>query len=82
MPWSEFTALLAGLGPETPLGAIVDIRSEKDGERIKHFTPEQRRIRTEWLTRQAKKLIKNDPDKARAQVESIQAAFKAAFYKP
>ncbi len=82
MPWSEFTALLSGIGPETPLGAIVDIRSETDGDIIKHFTPEQRRIRREWQTKQAKKLIENNPDAARAQVESIQAAFKAAFFNP
>ena len=30
MPWSEFTNLVAGLLPETPLGAVVKIRSEDD----------------------------------------------------
>ena len=80
MPWSEFTSLLAGLNHETPLGMIVDIRSETDHKIIKNFSPDQRRIRREWHTRQAKKLVKNDPSRADEQIKSIQAVFKAAFY--
>lgn len=41
MSWGEFSTLLAGIMPETPLGQIVSIRSEDDKETLKHFTPEQ-----------------------------------------
>lgn len=49
MSWDEFATLLSGLNTETPLGRTVAIRSEKDKEKIKNFSPEERRIRNEWL---------------------------------
>lgn len=55
MKWDEFRDLLVGLGPETPLGRIVAIRAEDDKEVLKHFTKEQKRIRSEWRMRRAKK---------------------------
>jgi hypothetical protein len=51
MPWGEFTTLLGGLNGETPLGHIVSIRSEKDSEKIKKFSPQERKIRNEWRTK-------------------------------
>jgi hypothetical protein len=54
MKWDEFRARLIGIGPETPLGRIVAIRSEDDKEMLKHFTPEQKRIRNEWMQKRAK----------------------------
>ncbi|MEK4239062.1 Gp15 family bacteriophage protein [Paenibacillus sp. FSL H7-0714] len=53
MPWTEFCTLVAGLMPDTPLGSIVTIRSEKDLKVIKGFTADQRRIHNEWRKRQA-----------------------------
>ena len=54
MPWGEFTTLLGGLNGETPLGHIVSIRSERDSEKIKKFSPQERKIRNEWRTRHRK----------------------------
>ena len=51
MPWDEFCALVGGLMPDTPLGQIVSIRAEKDPAVIKSFTPDQKRIRDEWMRR-------------------------------
>lgn len=34
---------------ETPLVRIVRIRSEKDGDVLRHFTKEQHRIRNDWI---------------------------------
>ena len=48
MSWDEFSTLLGGLNGETPLGHIVSIRSEKDPERIKNFTPAEKKIRNDW----------------------------------
>ena len=53
MKWSEFKALLTGIGPETPLGRIVSIRSEDDPEVLKHFTKGQHQIRNEWRKKSA-----------------------------
>lgn len=48
MKWTEFSALISGLGPESPLGRIVSIRSEEDNEVLKYFTKEQMKIRNKW----------------------------------
>ncbi len=60
MSWAEFRQLLCGLDAETPLGRIVSIRAEKDPKRLKEFTPEMRRIRSEWLRKRAKVMPKKD----------------------
>ena len=54
MKWSEFAALLVGISPDTALGRIVSIRSETDKNVLKHMTPSQRKIRSDWLLRRAK----------------------------
>ncbi len=54
MKWDEFKALLVGIGPDTPLGRIVSIRSEEDKDILKYFTAEQNRIRNEWRTKHRK----------------------------
>lgn len=46
--------MLSGIGPDTPLGRIVAIRSETDKNVLKHFTRDQKRIRSEWMARRAK----------------------------
>lgn len=53
MKWDEFRSLLSGIGPDTPLGRIVSIRSEDDKNILKYFTKEQHRIRNEWRQRKA-----------------------------
>lgn len=49
LEWDEFLNLLGGLLPETPLSRVVAIRKEKDPEVLKKFTPEQKKIRNDWL---------------------------------
>ncbi len=51
MTWAEFSTLLSGLLPDTPLGQVVSIRCEKDPKRIRNFTPAQKRIHDEWAQR-------------------------------
>ena len=60
MPWAEFCQLLTGIGPDTALGRIVSIRSEDDKDILKHFTPDQRRIRSEWMGNRAKAKTVNE----------------------
>lgn len=60
MKWSEFRALLCGLSPETPLGRIVSIRAEDDKEILKHFSKEQKKIRSEWRNKGAKKVSEEE----------------------
>ncbi len=51
MQWEEFCSLLAGLNEKTPLGRMVNIRCEDDPDMLKAFTPEMRRIRAKWRSR-------------------------------
>lgn len=72
MSWREFSYLLEGLSGNTPLGQIVSIRAENDPERLKDFTPEQRRIRSEYRNKIAKK-------KSSEEVKDAIERFKQAF---
>ena len=72
--WDEFKALLAGLSPETALGRIVAIRSENDENILKHFSPEQKRIRNEWRDSSAKKITAENFAEQMADLERIMAA--------
>lgn len=48
MSWDEFCSLLSGLNEKTALGRIVSIRAENDPKIVREFSPEQKRIRSEW----------------------------------
>lgn len=72
MKWSEFRDLLVGIGPETALGRIVSIRAEDNKERLKNFTKEQRRIRSEWRRKRAKQISPQERDK---MLEQLKQAF-------
>lgn len=74
--WGEFSTLLAGLMPETPLGQVVSIRSETNKEILKQFTPYQRKIRSDWHNFLAKQ---TSPADARAAVRSFQEMCRQAF---
>lgn len=63
MPYSEFCSYLSGIMPDTPLGRIVSIRSEENEEILKHFTPEQKRIKSEWDKKRASTVSQDDFDK-------------------
>lgn len=76
MKWNEFKALLVGISPETPLGRVVSIRAEEDKEVLKHFTKDQRRIRSEWRNRKAAQMTK---EKVKDAIEQMKQAFIAAF---
>ena len=56
MSWQEFCSLISGLGADTPLGRIVQIRSEQNNDMLKTFTSQQRKIRADWLKNKAEKV--------------------------
>lgn len=78
MTWNEFSTLLKGIMPETPLGQIVSIRSEEDGDMLKHFTPDQHRIRNEWRARSNPLNNMSESDKEEG-MKKIQEIFEKAF---
>lgn len=80
MSWAEFSNLLAGIMPKTPLGQIVSIRSEDDADMLKNFTPEQHRIRNEWRNRQTIKQFEDMTEEEKEmQIKDIQEIFAKTF---
>lgn len=71
MSWREFSYLINGLSGETPLGRVVSIRAEKDPERLKEFTSDEKKIRNDYLSKQAKKMPQEKADKAIEQMRQI-----------
>lgn len=74
MKWAEFCSLLSGLGENTPLARVVQIRLESDPEVIKTFTSAQHRIRNKWQSRHKVKRGKAELD---SFLREIQSAFAA-----
>jgi len=58
--WKEVKVLLTGLLPDTPLGKVVEMRSENDKNTLKNYTPTMNAIRNKWRNKQAKELLKNE----------------------
>lgn len=71
MPYSEFCSYLSGIMPDTPLGRIVSIRSETDKDVLKHFTPEQKKIRSEWQKHNVKHVSKSEMDEVLANFQNM-----------
>lgn len=80
MEFREFLTLLSGIMPETPLGKIIQIRSETDSDVLKHYTSEQKQIRDNWLEKQQKEKIESMTEaEKQAEIKKIQAFFAQAF---
>lgn len=71
MAWSEFCDLLTGLSPDTALARVIAIRAEEDKDVLKRFTPEQRRIRSEWRARVAKQRSEQDVISFLSQMQTV-----------
>lgn len=77
--WSEVKMLISGLLADTPLGRIIQIRSENNKEQLKHFTPEMHKIRNDWRNRQAKDKLK-DEDALNKTFDNMEKMLKVLFY--
>lgn len=78
MSWSEFSTLLAGIMPETPLGQIVSIRSEEDKDMLKSFTKEQHKIRNDWRNR-VNPIRDMSKEEKEEEIRKVQEIFEKAF---
>jgi hypothetical protein len=80
MPFTEFCTLVGGLMGDTPLGQVIQIRSEKDPKTIKGFSPDQKRIYREWRNRQAEKRLDN-PEQLDKDMDALANALANMFRK-
>ena len=74
--WSEVKMLIAGLLPDTPLGNVIQVRSETNKEVLKNFTPEMHRIRNDWRAKLNQRAPTIDDEK---RMEALEAMIAAAF---
>lgn len=77
--WSEVKMLISGLLADTPLGRVIQIRSENDKNQLKHYTPDMHRIRNEWRNRMAKDKLK-DEDALNRTFENMEKMLEVLFY--
>ncbi len=73
LSWAELCSDISGLMSETPLGNIVQIRSEDDSEKLKNFTQDQKNIRWEYRMKMAQNM---DKDEYKKVITDLQKAFK------
>lgn len=50
---------MIGLNSETPLGYVVQIRSEKDPKKIREMSEHEKQIRADWQQFNRKQIMKN-----------------------
>lgn len=72
----EYRKLLIGLNGDTPLGYVVNIRSETDSEKINGMTNQEKKIRTEWQRFKAKNASKNQ-NSITMSLEQFQQALRS-----
>ena len=77
--WSEVKMLISGLLPDTPLGKVIQIRSENNKDVLKSFTPDMHKIRNDWRNRMAKDKLK-DEDALNRTFENMEKMLKVLFY--
>lgn len=73
LSWAELSSDISGLMGDTPLGNVVQIRSQDDKDILKSFTKEQMEIRRKYRNKIAKKISKEEYNRVIAE---FQKAFK------
>ena len=73
MNWAELSSDISGLMGDTPLGNIVQIRSEDDREKLKNFKQKQKNIRLKYRKKMAQNM---DKDEFKKVITDLQKAFK------
>ncbi|MBS5784952.1 MAG: Gp15 family bacteriophage protein [Clostridia bacterium] len=71
MNWAELSSDISGLMADTPLGNIVQIRSEDDKEKLKYFTQEQKNIRWKYRMKIAQNVDKEEYKKVIAEFQQL-----------
>lgn len=71
MSWAELSSDISGLMADTPLGNIVQIRSEDDKEKLKYFTQDQKNIRWKYRMKIAQNVDKEEYKKVIAEFQQL-----------
>ena len=73
MTCDEFYSLLAGMDPDTPLGKLVQIRSENDPKVLEHYTPAQHKIRNDWRAKHSQ--VNKDEEAHKSFLDQMESFF-------
>ena len=80
LSWPEWSKLVSGLMDDTPLGRVVAVRSERDRKILEKFTPQQRKMRSEWAAFRARKAAKAfTGEQLRRQMDDLEQMMAMAF---
>ena len=74
--YSEYRRLLVGLMEDTPLGRVVQVRSESDPKTINEMTAQEKKIRSDWSRFRAKNSSCNAQN-ITMTVEQLQNLFRS-----
>lgn len=74
--YSEYRRLLVGLMEDTPLGRVVQIRSESDPKTISEMTAQEKKIRSDWSQFRAKNNLQS-ANQVTMTVEQLQNLFRS-----
>ncbi len=72
--YAEWESFMVGLLPDSPLGKVISIRSEKDTQRIREFTKDERRIYDEWQSFRTKQISEEEEQKMMRNLERMIAS--------
>lgn len=78
--WAEVKMLISGLLADTPLGRIIQIRSEDNKETLKQFTPDMHKIRNQWRNKIAKDKLK-DEERLNKTFDNMEKMLRILFEK-
>lgn len=71
---------MSGLMDDTPLGRVVAVRSERDRKILEKFTPQQRKMRSEWAAFRARKAAKAfTGEQLRRQMDDLEQMMAKTF---
>lgn len=78
LSYSDWSKLVSGLMNDTPLGKVIEIRSEDDAEVIKNMNSDQLAIRNEWQDFCNSKITYSEADMLK-QAEKLEKIMASLF---
>ena len=71
--------MLIGLNGDTPLGQTINIRSEKDNEKLRKMSAHEKKIRNDWFKFKNEKKTTIDKKQEERKIIEVQNILKSMF---
>ena len=76
LKYSDWAKMVSGLMDDTPLGRVVQLRTEQDKAVLKRLTKEERQMRAEWAAFQR---ARRGPDHSETDITQLETMIAALF---